>query len=296
MRVVMMHQTGGPDVLVLEQAEAPQPATVRFSFACTPSRSTRSSGSTAAGCGPRSCRPCSGATCRGRLRSRARTASRRRRGLGLAAGAYAELAVAAASGSRTSPPESARAGRSASGRRSDRVAGAVRPWRAAARPDRADRRRGGGVGHLAVQFASHAGARTIGTAPRATATSSRSRRRVRRLRAPAAGRRGERRGRGPRPVGGETTSSLVAVLRSGGVLVTIATLPRSRPRPSAARARELLMMSPSSEQLARIAQLVATERCGWRSSGRSRRRGRRGACAQRSRSHQRKLVLVVEPG
>jgi len=58
-------------------------------------------------------------------------------------------------------------------------------------------------------------------------------------------------------VGGETTLSLLPTLREGGILVTIAGAPPA----DAARERrvraELLVMSPSSEQLARIAELVA---------------------------------------
>lgn len=58
-------------------------------------------------------------------------------------------------------------------------------------------------------------------------------------------------------VGRDTTQSLVPTVREGGILVTIANAPPEE----AARARgvraELLVMSPSSEQLARIAELVA---------------------------------------
>ena len=58
-------------------------------------------------------------------------------------------------------------------------------------------------------------------------------------------------------VGGETTLSLVPTVREGGVLVTIA----GAPPEDAARERgvraELLVMSPSSEQLARVVDLVA---------------------------------------
>ena len=58
-------------------------------------------------------------------------------------------------------------------------------------------------------------------------------------------------------VGGETTQSLLPSVREGGLLVTIANAPPEE----AARARgvraELLVMSPSTEQLSRIAQLVA---------------------------------------
>ena len=117
----------------------------------------------------------------------------------------------------------------------------------------------GGVGHFAVQFAKLAGAHVIGTG------SSRNRDFVL--------------GRGAEQyvdytqqdvaeavsgvdlafdtVGGETTQSLVPTVREGGMLVVIATAPPEE----AARARgvraELLVMSPNAEQLARIAQHVA---------------------------------------
>src|SRR5215211_1659241 len=58
-------------------------------------------------------------------------------------------------------------------------------------------------------------------------------------------------------VGGDTTESLLPTLREGGVLVTIANAPPQE----AARARgvrsELLVMSAASEQLSRIGELVA---------------------------------------
>ena len=58
-------------------------------------------------------------------------------------------------------------------------------------------------------------------------------------------------------VGGETTESLVPTLREGGILVTIANAPpEEAARERGARA-ELLRASPSSEQLARIGELVA---------------------------------------
>jgi NADPH:quinone reductase-like Zn-dependent oxidoreductase len=58
-------------------------------------------------------------------------------------------------------------------------------------------------------------------------------------------------------VGGDTTASLLAAVREGGILVTIA----GAPPEEAARERgvraELLVMSPKSEQLAQMAELVA---------------------------------------
>jgi NADPH:quinone reductase-like Zn-dependent oxidoreductase len=117
----------------------------------------------------------------------------------------------------------------------------------------------GGVGHLAVQFAKLAGARVVGTG------SSRNRDFVLGL---GADEYVDYREQDVSQavsgvdvafdtVGGDTTESLVPTLREGGILVTIA----SAPPEEAARARgasaQLLVMSPSSEQLARIAELVA---------------------------------------
>jgi NADPH:quinone reductase-like Zn-dependent oxidoreductase len=117
----------------------------------------------------------------------------------------------------------------------------------------------GGVGHLAVQFAKHAGAHVIGTG------SSRNREFVLGLGADeyidytqqdvrdlAAGV-----DVALDTVGGETTEALVAVLREGGVLVTIANAPPE----DAARERgvraEMMVMSPKRDQLVEIAELVA---------------------------------------
>jgi NADPH:quinone reductase-like Zn-dependent oxidoreductase len=118
----------------------------------------------------------------------------------------------------------------------------------------------GGVGHLAVQFAKLAGARVIGTG------SSRNRDFVLGLGADQyvdytqqdVGQAVSGVDLAFDTVGGDTTQALVPTVREGGMLVTIANAPPEE----AARARgvraELLVMSPSSEQLARIAELVAS--------------------------------------
>ena len=117
----------------------------------------------------------------------------------------------------------------------------------------------GGVGHFAVQFAKVAGARAIGTG------SSRNRDFVLGLGAAdyvdytqqEVAEAASDVDVAFDTVGGETTASLVSTVREGGVLVTIA----GAPPEDAARARgaraELLVMSPSSEHLSRIAGLVA---------------------------------------
>jgi NADPH:quinone reductase-like Zn-dependent oxidoreductase len=58
-------------------------------------------------------------------------------------------------------------------------------------------------------------------------------------------------------VGGETTQSLLPAVREGGVLITIASAPPEDAATQRGVRAELLIMSPSSEQLARIAELVA---------------------------------------
>ena len=58
-------------------------------------------------------------------------------------------------------------------------------------------------------------------------------------------------------VGGDTTQSLVPTLREGGILVTIANAPPTETAQARGARAELLVMSPNSEQLARIADLVA---------------------------------------
>jgi len=117
----------------------------------------------------------------------------------------------------------------------------------------------GGVGHFGVQFAKITGARTIGTG------SSRNRDFVLGL---GADEYVDYTAQDVADVvqdadvvldavGGETTASLVPTVRPGGVIVTIA----SAPPEDAARERgvraELLIMSPDADQLARIADLVA---------------------------------------
>ena len=118
----------------------------------------------------------------------------------------------------------------------------------------------GGVGHLGVQFAKHAGARVIGTG------SSRNRDFVLGLGADEyvdyteqdVGEAVSAIDVAFDTVGGDTTQALVPTLRDGGILVTIANAaPEEAARARGVRA-ELLVMSPSSEQLARIAELVAS--------------------------------------
>jgi NADPH:quinone reductase-like Zn-dependent oxidoreductase len=118
----------------------------------------------------------------------------------------------------------------------------------------------GGVGHFAVQFAHHAGARVIGTG------SARNRDFVLGLGADEYVDYTEQDVGAAvggvdvafDTVGGETTASLVPTLREGGLLVTIAGAPpEEAARERGARA-ELHVQNPDAGQLARIAELVAS--------------------------------------
>ena len=118
----------------------------------------------------------------------------------------------------------------------------------------------GGVGHFAVQFASHAGARAIGTG------SSRNREFVLGLGADQYVDYTQQDVAGAvsdvdvafDTVGGETTPSLVPTLREGGVVVTIAGAPPEEAAQARGARAELLIMDPDPAQLARIADLVAS--------------------------------------
>jgi NADPH:quinone reductase-like Zn-dependent oxidoreductase len=118
----------------------------------------------------------------------------------------------------------------------------------------------GGVGHFAVQFAKRAGARTIGTG------STRNREFVLGLGADEYVDYTEQDVADVvqdadvvlDTVGGEVTASLVPAVRPGGIIVTIAAAPpEDAARQRGARA-ELLITSPEAELLAQIGDLVAS--------------------------------------
>ena len=179
----------------------------------------------------------------------------------VAGGGYAEFAIASASTIARKP-----AGLSHEQAAALPVAG-MTAWQALF--DRGALERGqtsliagaaGGVGHLGVQFAKHAGARVVGTG------SSRNRDFVLGLGADEYVDYTEQDvGEAARAVdvafdtvGGDTTQSLVPTLREGGVLVTIANAPPEEAAQARGARAELLVMSPNAEQLARIAELVAS--------------------------------------
>jgi NADPH:quinone reductase-like Zn-dependent oxidoreductase len=118
----------------------------------------------------------------------------------------------------------------------------------------------GGVGHFAVQFARHGGARTIGTG------SSRNRDFVLGLGADEyvdytqvdVAEAVSDVDVAFDTVGGATTEPLLSTLRAGGALVTIAGTPPKEAAEERGMRAELLLMGNSSEQLSEIAELVAS--------------------------------------
>ncbi|HEY2718263.1 MAG TPA: NADP-dependent oxidoreductase [Solirubrobacteraceae bacterium] len=118
----------------------------------------------------------------------------------------------------------------------------------------------GGVGHLAVQFGKHAGARVIGTG------SARNRDFVLSL---GADEYVDYTSQDVADtvsdvdvafdtVGGETTKTLVPTVREGGVIVTIAAAPPEAEAAERGVRAEPLSMGINAKQLAEIAELVAT--------------------------------------
>jgi NADPH:quinone reductase-like Zn-dependent oxidoreductase len=262
MRAVMIHETGGPDVLGLEEAERPEPGDGEVLIRVRAA----------------SVNPVDWKYRRGFVEAELPTVLGRdvsgtvevSRADGFAegddvfgnvpGGGYAEFATAPAAAIAKKPADLSHEQAAALP-----VAG-MTAWQGLF--DRGGLERGqtvlipgaaGGVGHLGVQFAKLAGARVIGTG------SSRNREFVLGLGADEyvdyteqdVGEAVSGVDVAFDTVGAETTESLLPAVREGGILVTIANAPPEE----AARARgvraELLVMSPASEQLSRIAELVA---------------------------------------
>jgi NADPH:quinone reductase-like Zn-dependent oxidoreductase len=118
----------------------------------------------------------------------------------------------------------------------------------------------GGVGHFAVQFARHAGARVTGIG------SARNRDFVLGLGADDYVDYAEQDvGEAVSGVdvafdthGGDTTASLVPTVREGGVLVTIASAPPEEAAGERGFRAQLVVMRPTTDNLAKIADLVAS--------------------------------------
>jgi NADPH:quinone reductase-like Zn-dependent oxidoreductase len=261
MRVVRMHQTGGPEVLQLEQADTPRPADGEVLVRVRAVSINPIDWKYRRGMQPIELPAVLGSDVSGTVEvSRAEGFAEGDEVFGLAAGAYAELAVASAGALAHKP-----AGISHEQAAAIPVAG-LTAWQALF--DRGGLQAGqsalvagaaGGVGHFAVQLARNAGARVVGTG------SGRNREFVLGLGAAQyidytsedVAAAASEIDVAFDTVGGETTPSLIGVLRTGGILVTIAAAPPERAAAERGVRAELLSMSPNAEQLARIAQLVA---------------------------------------
>ena len=262
MQATVMHETGGPDVLRHEEAERPEPGDGEVLIRVHAASVNPIDWKHRRGLVDKQLPAVLGSDVSGTVEvSHAEGFAEGDEVFGLAAsGGYAELATARVAAIAKKP-----SGVSHEQAAAIPVAG-LTAWQALF--DRGGLESGqkaliagaaGGVGHFAVQFARHSGARVVGTG------SSRNRDFVLGLGADEYVDYTERDVAEVvsdsdvtfDTVGGDTTETLLPTVRSGGILVTIAGAPpEDAARDRGARA-ELLVMSPSSDQLARIAELVA---------------------------------------
>ncbi len=263
MHAVLVHETGGPEVLRFEEAERPEPGGGEVLIRVHAAAVNPIDWKVRRGLRPRQLPAVLGSDVSGTVElSRAEGFAEGDAVFGFAAsGAYAEFATAPA-GVIAEKPDSVSYEQAAA----IPVAG-LTAWQALF--DRAGLERdqtaliagaAGGVGHFAVQFAKHAGARVVGIG------ASRNRDFVLGLGADEyVDYTRQDVAESVRDVdvafdtvGGDITQALLATVSAGGVLITIAAAPPEQAATERGVRAELLMMSPSSEQLARIAQLVAT--------------------------------------
>jgi NADPH:quinone reductase-like Zn-dependent oxidoreductase len=262
MHAVLIHETGSPDVLRFEEAERPEPGDGEVLIRIHAASINPIDWKYRRGFMPKQLPAVLGNDVSGTVElSRAEGFAEGDEVFGIAAsGGYAEFATASAGVIAKKP-----AGVSHEQAAAIPVAG-MTAWQALF--DRGGLEHGqtaliagaaGGVGHFAVQFAKHAGARAVGTG------SSRNRDFVLGLGADEyvdytrqdVGVSVSDVDVAFDTVGGNTTQSLLPTVRDGGVLVTIAGAPPEQAARERGVRAELLVMSPSSEQLARIAELVA---------------------------------------
>ena len=262
MQAVVMHETGGPEVLSYEEAARPEPGDGEVLIRVRAASVNPVDWKYRRGFVDRPLPAVLGSDVSGTVESsRAEGFAEGDEVFGMvASGGYAEFATASATAIAKKPD-----GVTHEQAAAIPVAG-MTAWQALF--DRGGVGRGqtaliagaaGGVGHFAVQFASHAGVRAIGTG------SARNRDFVLGLGAEEYVDYTEREvGEAVNgvdvafdTVGGQTTESLLPAVREGGILVTIAAAPPEEAAQERGVRAELLVMSPSSEQLARIAELVA---------------------------------------
>jgi NADPH:quinone reductase-like Zn-dependent oxidoreductase len=262
MRAVVMHETGGSEVLRLEEVERPEPGDGEVLIAVRAAAVNPIDWKYRRGFMPKQLPAVLGHDVSGIVEaSRSDGFAEGDEVFGIAAsGGYAELATAPARMIAKKPAGLSHVQAAAI------PVGGMTAWQALF--DRGGLQRGqtaliagaaGGVGHFAVQFAKRAGARVIGTG------SARSREFVLGLGADEfidytaqdVAEAVSDVDVAFDTVGGETTQSLLPTVREGGVLVVIAGAPPEEAARELGVRTELLIMSPSTEQLREIGALVA---------------------------------------
>jgi NADPH:quinone reductase-like Zn-dependent oxidoreductase len=261
-QAIVMHETGAPDVLRYEEAERPEPGDGEVLVRVRAAAVNPVDWKYRRGYVPKPLPAVLGNDVSGTVElSLAEGFAEGDDVFGIAlSGGYAEFATASAAAIAKKP-----AGVSHEQAAAIPVAG-LTAWQALF--DRGGLERGqtalvagaaGGVGHFGVQFAKLAGARVIGTG------SSRNRQFVLGLGADEYVDYTQQDVADAvsgvdvafDTVGGETTQSLVPTVREGGILVTIAAAPPEEAARERGVRAELVVMSPTSEQLAHVAELVA---------------------------------------
>jgi NADPH:quinone reductase-like Zn-dependent oxidoreductase len=262
MRAVVVHETGGPEVLRLEDVERPEPGEGQVLIAVRATAVNPIDWKYRRGLAPKQLPAVLGSDVSGAVEvSRADGFAPGDEVFGFAAtGGYAEFASTPSRMIVKKP-----AGLSHVQAAAIPVA-AITAWQALF--DRGGLERGqtaliagaaGGVGHFAVQFAKRAGARVVGTG------SARNREFVLGLGADEyvdytqqdVGEVVSGVDVAFDTVGGDTTRSLLPTLREGGVLVVIAGAPPEEEATQRGARAELLIMSPNPEQMGEIGALVA---------------------------------------
>ena len=262
MRDAVVHETGGPEVLRLEEVERPEPGEGDVLIAVRAAAVNPIDWKYRRGLSPQQLPAVLGSDVSGIVEaSRADGFAEGDEVFGFAAtGGYAELASTPARMLAKKPAGVSHAQAAAI------PVGALTAWQALF--DRGGLQSGqsalvagaaGGVGHFAVQFAKRAGARVVGTG------SGRNREFVLGLGADEyvdytaqdVGEAVSGVDVAFDTVGGETTRSLLPTVRAGGVLVVIASAPPEQEAGERGFRAELLIMSANAGQLAEVAALVA---------------------------------------
>jgi NADPH:quinone reductase-like Zn-dependent oxidoreductase len=262
MRAVLLSETGGPEMLRIEQLPTPEPADGEVLIRVRAASINPIDWKQRRGLSQKQLPAVLGNDISGTIeQSRADGFAEGEDVFGFApSGGYAEFAVAPAGAIAKKPPRVSHAQAAALP-----VSG-LTAWQALF--DRGGLQHGqtllvagaaGGVGHLAVQFGKHAGARVIGTG------SARNREFVLSL---GTDRYVDYASEDVAEVvsdadvvfdtvGGETTKTLVPAVREGGMIVVIAAAPPEAEAAERGARAELLIMGTNAEQLATIVELVA---------------------------------------